>query len=160
MQLVIVSEDMKDNAKMKAAEMGTLNNSILKGDGNLIGFIGEELAQKVIGGRIQNSYDYDIILASGKTVDVKTKKTTVTPKDNYDCSVASYNTKQKCDYYCFVRVKDDLSCGWVLGVYDKKDYFKDAVFLKKGQIDPSNNFTVKADCYNIKINQLKKEIDE
>jgi hypothetical protein len=159
MQLVIVSEDMKDNAKMKAAEMGTLNNSILKGEGNLIGFIGEELAQKVIGGRIQNSYDYDIILASGKTVDVKTKKTTVIPKDNYDCSVASYNTKQKCDYYCFVRVKDDLSCGWVLGVYDKKDYFKDAVFLKKGQIDPSNNFTVKADCYNIKINQLKKEIE-
>jgi hypothetical protein len=159
MQLVIVSEDMKDNAKMKAAEMGTLNNSILKGEGNLIGFIGEELAQKVIGGRIQNSYDYDIILASGKTVDVKTKKTTVIPKDNYDCSVASYNTKQKCDYYCFVRVKDDLSCGWVLGVYDKKDYFKDAVFLKKGQIDPSNNFTVKADCYNIKIKQLKKEIE-
>jgi len=159
MQLVIVSEEMLNNAKIKAAEMGKLNNSILKGEGNIIGFIGEELAQKVIGGRIQNSYDYDIILTSGKTVDVKTKKTTVTPKDNYDCSVASYNTKQKCDYYCFVRVKEDLSCGWVLGVYDKKDYFKDSVFLKKGQIDPSNNFTVKADCYNIKINQLKGKIE-
>ena len=153
---VTISDEMLVKAKQKATELGKLNNSILKGDGNLIGFLGEEVANDILKGNIKNSYDYDIILNTGKTVDVKTKKTTVEPKQYYDCSVAAFNTKQKCDYYCFVRIKDDLSCGWFLGIYDKKDYFKDADFLKKGQIDPSNNFTVKADCYNMKINQLKE----
>ena len=39
--------------------------------------------------------------------------------------------------------------------YNKSDYFDDAKFLKKGQVDPDNNFKVKADCYNLPINKLK-----
>jgi hypothetical protein len=45
--------------------------------------------------------------------------------------------------------------GWYLGVYNKDQYMKDAVFMQKGTIDPSNGYTVKSDCYNIKIDQLK-----
>jgi hypothetical protein len=41
-------------------------------------------------------------------------------------------------------------------VYKKDEYYKNAVALKKGEIDPSNNFTVKADCYNIKISDLQQ----
>ena len=158
MKIVAISSEMLDRSKVKANELGKLNNSILKGDGNLVGFLGEEIANLVLKGTIKNSYDYDLILEDGSKVDVKTKRTTVVPKDFYECSVAAYNTKQKCDYYCFVRVKDDLTCGWFLGVYKKEDYFKDAMFMKQGDIDPSNNFKVKADCYNMKINQLKEEI--
>jgi hypothetical protein len=88
------------------------------------------------------------------TVDVKTKETACAPKPHYSCSVADYNTKQKCDYYAFVRVKKDLSVGWYLGVYPKKYYVKDAIFLKAGDFDPDNNFTVKSDCYNIPISKL------
>lgn len=158
MKIVTISSEMLDRSKSKAEELGKLNNSILKGDGNLVGFLGEEIANLVLNGTIKNSYDYDLILEDGSKVDVKTKKTTVVPKDFYECSVAAYNTKQKCNYYCFVRVKDDLTRGWFLGVYKKEDYFKDAVFMKQGDIDPSNNFKVKADCYNMKINQLKERI--
>ena len=151
---VLITSEMKAKAKAKSDDMGLLNNSILKGDGNLTGFLGELVALEVLGGKEHNTYDYDIVLDNGKTVDVKSKKTSVTPKPYYECSVAAYNIKQKCDYYCFVRIKTDYTCGWVLGVYPKQKYYEDAVFLKKGQIDTDNNYTVKADCYNIRIDKL------
>ena len=36
----------------------------------------------------------------------------------------------------------------------KEQFFDTAKFWKKGTIDPSNGYQVKADCYNIKINEL------
>ena len=151
-----ITPDMIEEAQEKSKEMGTLKNSITNGGGNLAGFLGEILANKILKGRISNTYQYDIVLEDGTTVDVKTKNTTVKPLMTYDCSIAAFNISQKCNLYCFVRIKNDLTKGWVLGVYDKKEYFKDAVFMKKGDVDPSNNFVVKSDCYNLKINSLKK----
>lgn len=152
---VEITQEMLQRAKQKDVEMGTLRNSITKGEGNVIGFLGEEIANLVLKGQIKNTYQYDLVLDDGTTVDVKTKKTTVQPKEEYECSVAAFNTKQQCDKYCFVRVKNDLTKGWYLGVYDKEQYFNDAIFLRKGEIDPSNMFTVKSDCYNLKIKDLK-----
>jgi hypothetical protein len=151
---IVVTDTMLKQAQNKATEMGALNNSILKGDGNLTGFLGELIALEVLHGKQHNTYEYDIVLDNGKTVDVKSKKTKVAPKPHYECSVASFNIKQKCDLYCFVRVKDDYSCGWFLGVYPKQKYYEDAVFLRKGQVDKLNNYTVKADCYNLQIVNL------
>ena len=37
---------------------------------------------------------------------------------------------------------------------DKIDYLKRATFLKKGEVDPSNNWKVRTDCYNLPINEL------
>lgn len=142
------------DARALAKELGQLKNSITSGEGNLAGFIGEVIVADITGASHRNTYDYDLILPSGKSVDVKTKRTNYPPKDNYDCSVAAFNTKQKCDYYAFVRVKNDLSVAWVLGFYEKSLYFKDAKFYKKGDYDPDNKFTFKADCYNIKISNL------
>jgi hypothetical protein len=155
MQEIRITQEMIDEAAIKAEELGVLRGSIEEGEGNIYGFVGELVAQQAIGGYIDNSYDYDILMDDGRTtVDVKTKKVTSAPKSFYDCSVANYNIRQKCDYYSFVRVMDDLSVGWYLGSYPKKDYVKDAVFMKKGQIDPSNNFKVKDDCYNLRISKL------
>lgn len=159
MQFVRVTDDMLLRAKHKAEDMGTLNNSITYGQGNLAGFVGEEIAHSVLGGTIVNTYDYDIVLDNGKTVDVKTKRTTVEPKSTYDCSVAAYNIKQNCDYYAFVRVYENMSIGWLLGLYPKDEYFKHARLWKKGEVDPSNGFTVKADCYNMAIYNLQDKIE-
>jgi hypothetical protein len=151
-----VTKDIIDIAKSKSIEMGKLNNSITMGDGNLAGFIGEEIVNNFINGRIENTYDYDII-CQGKTYDVKTKRCTSPPKTFYDCSVAAFNIKQKCDKYVFVRVQyknEKYGPAWILGCKDKKAYFENARKLKKGQIDTSNNFIVKADCYNMTIDQL------
>ena len=152
---VVITGEMLVTARDKAAEMGRLRNSIINGAGNIAGFIGEAIAQQVMGGMLTNTYEYDLILDNGKTVDVKTKQTSVKPLDTYECSIAGLNTTQECDYYAFVRVKNNFSVGWFLGVYDKKQYMLDSILMKKGTIDTSNGYTVKSDCYNLKIHKLK-----
>jgi hypothetical protein len=154
---VVISPAMLVEARDKAAEMGQLRNSIIRGAGNIAGFIGEAIAQQVLGGELFNTYDYDLMLPDGIRIDVKTKQTGYVPLPSYDCSIAALNTKQDCDYYAFVRVKNDFSVGWYLGVYNKDQYMKDAVFMQKGTVDPTNGYTVKSDCYNIKISQLKEK---
>ena len=154
MQEIEITLDMIDKARVKAKDMGRLNNSILKGRGSLAGFIGEQIALHCLGGAWEITYEYDLILPDGSKVDVKTKQTSVTPLPEYDCSVANFNTKQECDMYAFVRVKGDLTVGWYLGSVTKEEYFKKARFMKKGDIDPSNNYKVRADCYNLTIKEL------
>lgn len=155
---VRITQDMMEKALAKAEEMGKLKNSITEGERNLVGFLGEEIANSYIQGEIQNTYEYDILWGKIK-IDVKSKDTTVYPKSNYEVSVANFNTKQKCDYYVFVRVLDDLSVGWLLGYMSKQDYFENSRFLKKGEKDGSNSFIVRADCHNMFINDLKKMED-
>ena len=70
-----ITDPMLLRARKKAKELGRLSRSITRGQGNLAGFVGEEIALKVLGGRFDNiekNIDYDIIIPSGKTVDVKT----------------------------------------------------------------------------------------
>ena len=155
---VTITPEMKASATKKAEELPSLRNSITSGQGNLVGFLGEEVAKHVLGGTLSNTYDYDLVLISGKTVDVKTKKTGVAPKPHYECSVAEYNTKQRCDYYAFVRVDEQSNRAWFLGVYGKEDYYRDAKLLKKGEVDTSNNFVVKANCYNLPIHKLQERV--
>ena len=150
---VQITKEMLHEAYDKASELGILNNSILKGKGNFTGFLGEQVALKVLGGEWCNTYNYDILL-NGKRIDVKTKQTTVKPLPHYECSVAAFNTKQDCDEYAFVRVLKDYTVGWFLGTMPKKEYFDRATFLRKGDTDPSNGFTVRADCYNLSIDSL------
>lgn len=142
-------------AREQSIELGTLRNSIRKGDGNLVGFLGEHITNSIINGQFSNTFDYDIIL-NDLTIDVKTKATTVKPLEIYECSIAEFNCKQKCDIYIFTRILKNYEKGWVLGWLPTDVYYKNAIFLKKGTIDPSNNYTVKANCYNVKIKDLFK----
>lgn len=156
---VEVTGEMLLRARDKAAAMGSLRQSITRGQGNLAGFVGEEIALKVLGGTIINdettwNIDYDLVLPNGLTVDVKTKRTSVKPLPHYECSISTYY-KQQCDLYAFVRVHNDMHIGWFLGVYDRVAYYKDCTHYKKGDIDQSNGFKFKADAYNLPISQLK-----
>lgn len=153
---IVVTADMLVDARDKAAEMGKLRNSITNGAGNIAGFIGEAITQQVLGGTLTNTYDYDLVLDDGTKIDVKTKQTSVKPLETYECSIANLNTTQECDFYAFVRVKNDFTVGWYLGVYPKDQYMLDAVFMARGTIDNSNGYVVRSDCYNLKINQLKE----
>ena len=71
-------------------------------------------------------------------------------------NVSDYNTKQKCDLYCFVGVNESNTTAYVYGFMKKKDFYDKAVFGKKGQIDPRGNgkWKFKSDCYNILIKDL------
>ena len=148
----ITSEDIK-RAELLANSMGELRNSITKGQGNLHGFLGEIITSKFLKSKLSNTYDYDIIHNNLK-IDVKTKRVTTPPQDFYECSVACLNIEQLCDIYVFTRILKDMTTGWLLGYINKKDYFNEAVLLKKGHIDPSNNWKVLTDCYNLPISKL------
>ena len=158
MKEVVITDDMLVEARRKSVEMGRLHNSITRGSGNLAGFIGEEIAATVLGALSANTYDYDLIMPDGTKIDVKTKRTSVKPLPHYECSVAALNTKQDCDYYAFVRVLNDLSVGWFLGVYPKDLFFQESTLLEKGQKDPSNGFIVKTSCYNLPISHLHASV--
>ena len=154
---VQITNSMRETAHDMASEMGILSRSITRGQGNVYGFLGELVALDVLGGIHQNTMDYDI-LVDGSKIDVKTKKTTVKPKPDYDCSVADLTRKQNCDYYAFVRVLSDQSVGWFLGVKKAEQYFTDARYIKKGDYDNSNGFTARANCYNMPISSLDVDL--
>ena len=153
-----ITKEMKNRAWRKAREMGVIHNSIMKGGGNIAGFLGEEIANSLIEGTINNTYDYDITSKGGIKYDVKTKRCTSEPKPHYECSVANFNTKQKCDRYAFVRVEfknGKWGRAWLLGWLDHDEYFEKSTKLIKGQVDPSNGFVVRADCHNVPIEDLR-----
>ena len=158
---VKITQKMKKRAWAKAREMGVIKNSILNGEGNIAGFLGEEVANSLIKGEISNTYDYDIVHQTKSQdikYDVKTKRCTSAPKPYYECSIAAYNTKQACDRYIFVRVEwvhGKWGRAWVLGWLDSDEYFDKATRLNKGEIDRSNGYVVKADCYNVRISDLR-----
>jgi hypothetical protein len=120
----------------------------------VIGFLGEIIVANELGITLDNTYDYDLIF-NDKRIDVKSKKVSSVPRDYYECSVAALNTRQRCDLYMFTRIKNDLSEGWILGYLEKEKYLTDSKFLKKGSIDPDNNWKVSTDCYNLPINKLE-----
>jgi|TARA_R110000796_G_scaffold143304_1_gene259771 hypothetical protein len=148
------TSDEIQRANDMASEMGVLRNSITSGGGSQAGFLAEIVVARHIGATQANTYDYDLVMPDGRTIDVKAKRTGVKPRDHYECSVAAYNTKQDCDYYAFCRVLNDMSTVWILGIIKKKDYYSRATKRLKGDKDPSNNFTFKSDAYNLKISEL------
>ena len=149
-----ITKTALDRVETRAKKLPLLKNSIRKGEGKMVAYIGEEVAKQVLGGEIKDTYDYDIIYKETK-VDVKTKERTVAPKSYYECSVADFNTEQRCDEYAFVSVLNTMEAAWYLGKISKADFYKTATFHEKGEIGPDNNFVFKADCYNISISELK-----
>ena len=151
-QIDINPEWIKE-AKKKADDLGVLKHSFMKGEGNLVGFLGEIIVAKFLNADIQNTYDYDLVKGNIK-IDVKSKKCTSKPRDHYECSVAAYNTKQKCDFYVFVRILDTLDIGWICGIIRKEKFFTKAKLYKKGFTDTRNYMTFKEDTYNLEIGDL------
>jgi len=99
-----ISNDTLLNIKDRAKTLPLLNNSIRKGEGVVVAYIGEEVVKRVLGGEIEDTYDYDVVYGNNIKVDVKTKERTVPPKEHYNCTVADFNTKQECNEYAFVSV--------------------------------------------------------
>ena len=56
-----------------------------------------------------------------------------------------------------MRIEKNTSVGWILGYKESSEYFKEATFLKKGTVDPSNNFVLQIDSYNLPISNLQND---
>jgi len=169
-------QSMIDNAVKKAEDLGSINNSITSGRGNLAGYLAEIALTKYLGckniscDKGRDKYDYDLI-KDGRKIDVKTKRRTVDPKPFFEVSIAGTSKHQKTDTYAFISItfKEKRGMGskaqyygvesiWLCGFMSKEDYFDKAIFWKKGAVDPSNGFKVHADMYNMPISSLGESI--
>jgi len=159
MKKFTISTETRKKAEKRAADLPLLNNSIRKGEGALVAYIGEALVLHLEGGEIKDTRDYDLIDRNGIKIDVKTKERKVAPLPHYNCTVAAFNTKQKCDRYAFVNVLKDMKTAWYLGSISKEEFYKKAVFRKKGEFDPDSpptrKFYFTADCYNVPASELE-----
>lgn len=154
---VTITDEMIQNAKRLADDLGVLNHSIRNGLGNLAGFLGEECVLSHFKEAVRdNTYQHDILL-KGSRIEVKTKDRTVPPKIDYECSIPYSLYQQAANFYFFVsllRKNETYVKGYLVGYMSKPEFFKKATLFRKGEVDPSNNFTVKADCWNLKIKDL------
>lgn len=160
---------MIETAHQMAKDLGHLRNSIEEGAGNITGFCGEIACKKFLGiplEHIQNTYHFDIIY-NGQTYDIKSKRRKDAPRNYYEASVANFNTSQQCNFYLHTSVTWPERLGaptevHLCGFLTKQQYMQQARFLKKGDLDGSNKFTVKADCWNMFYKDLLtlKEIKE
>ena len=154
-----ITPEMLERAKSR--DCGQMNSkSFMKGKGNIVGFLGEEMVQSLSKDFIwKDSYDYDFSF-KGRTVDVKSKyqSSPLPPKPNYEASIGKDSLHQRTEFYIFCRIYRDKDGnyphGWILGAISKEEYFKKAHKLLKWQIDPSNNFYVREDCYNLPYSEL------
>jgi hypothetical protein len=172
-------------AVRQAREMGALPNSILRGGGNLCGYLGELITLEYlrsIGVDVvqENTRDYDLRLTeTNRTIDVKSKSCTSAPLAHYEQSVLSQNTVQLCDFYVFVRVQrrltnrrrafrvtdvqaDDAHAdnqlydrAYIVGYLPKQAYFEQATIRRVDDFDASNGLRFRHECYNIQCDQLK-----
>ena len=153
-----VSEHQINRAK-ELYPFNDLNGSITNGSSNIYGALGEILVCDEYNGIQKKTFDYDILINNYK-IDVKSKKISndLIPTFNWNATISNFNTRQKCDYYCFVYVCENLKIGFIAGFIGKEDYYNKASFNKKGETDinGSTKWNFRADCYNLTINNLKQ----
>lgn len=154
---ILITDEQRKRAE-ELYDFKVLNGSVTQGKGNKIGAIGEiivwdryeKLANYV------GSYDYDMLI-KGVKVDVKTKAQNIPPATHHTYNIFAFNTRQKCDYYCFVVVLNDLTKAWIVGWKKKEDFIKEAKFRKKGEVDDVGGHIFPSDCYCLKYNQLENK---
>lgn len=135
-----------------------LNNSITKGEGNLLGAVGEivvfDFYQKK-GREVEHCqhHDFDLMI-EGFKVEIKTQETRFKPLHWFTCHVSDYNATQDCDFYCFPFVNESMSTAWLAGMIKKNDFKERAVFKKEGEIGFKKPF--KCDTWTVRIDELTK----
>jgi hypothetical protein len=154
---VYLTPEMIDKAEAMASDMGRLNRSITNGERNSAGFLGELVFEDWYPEAIRdNTFEHDFIFHGAK-VDVKTKVRAYKPRHYYEVSVSAYRL-QKADVYFFVSLleeKNRYTKAYLLGWASKNDFLQNARLMKKGEVDPLNNFKVSSDCYNLEISKLR-----
>lgn len=150
------TDKQKKEARLTGGNTVGLQGSITRGAGSIAGALGEILVRDLLGYRQANTPHYDLYTDQGTRIDVKTKRCTSAPRDYYACTVAAHGINQDCDEYIFVRVLNNLQRAWILGRISKEEFYGKAVRKNKGDVEPSNNFVQKADCYDLPISELWK----
>ena len=166
----------------KHPDRSTDPQSITRGHGLITGCLGEVIVEDYLRDQIAQTDDdearevkdklqYDILLKDGTTLEVKSKGHSVLTCPNfYDCSVSAINSKQRADYYVFVRIHgrklrdcygfDHSSSrkAWICGMAKKEEMVKPERLMKRGTVIKNSSyfdFKAKSNCYQIKIRELE-----
>jgi len=161
MKIIKPSDEQRKQARSEAKTMGVLYKSITRGAGNEVGMMGEILVQELIKGeRVGKTMPaYDIVLPNGVTVDVKTTKAAAVPEPHYVARIyGNEGNKEKlcskCNVYYFVRCNQQLTLATVIGWMPAREFMERAVFLPKGNVDPSDGKLSFADEFTLPISEL------
>lgn len=143
-----ITHELNEIAVAKAARLGSLRNSITKGEGNIAGYLGEEVTKRYLNGVIDetNYFNHDILVGPTR-IEVKTKRRSVYPKLNYEVSVAKTSRHQHPDFYVFTSVDSEFI--WLLGYISYQEFLDLAREIKAGEVDVSNGFVCHADMLNL-----------
>jgi len=163
---------MIQQALEKAESLGSINNSITRGKGNVAGYLAEIALNEYLNSQNVScnagleKFNFDLI-KGGKKIEVKTKRRTVDPQPHYEVSIAETSKHQQPDVYSFVSITFKKREGrgrssvykgvdkiWLCGFMPRDEYFERARFIPKGEIDPSNNFLTHANMFNMKMLDL------
>ena len=80
------TKDMIRSAREKAESLGSINNSILRGGGNVAGYLGEEALAPYINATIVSNnrglekYNHDLLIESGDRFEVKQNEEQSAPR--------------------------------------------------------------------------------
>ena len=161
MIILTPSEDQRKQARLESKTMGILYNSFTKGLGNEIGMMGEILVHNHVGGeRVGNTnFAYDLIAKNKITVDVKTTKAAKVPEPHYVARVYGKESDaekiaSKCNVYYFVRCNQQMSLATIVGWITAREFIDKAIFLPRGNVDPSDGKLSFADEYTLPISEL------
>ena len=152
-----VSKDILQEAQEKAKAMGPLRGSILKGQGNVAGFVGKIVLFKLLQAHFPDvAYiESSNLKIAGKRIAVRVKQRTVPPQPFYNCSVTHTSLKkEKFDYFAFCQISEDMKEFWLLGFISWDRLMREGFDLAKGEKD--GRFTVRESCKNIKIGDLEE----
>lgn len=166
-----LSDAVLYEADRRAKSMPIFENSHRGAEANLVGAIGEVIAEQWF---FQNGIQFtnetyetthDYTIGGRFTLDVKTKDRTVLPQPTYDNSVPLYNHEhQRPDYFLFISLVRDKNISnedlrrfthaCIVGgiTYDLANH-KGTVF-KGGETDPSNGTKFWTSCLNIQMTGL------
>lgn len=153
-----ITDELLTRAK-ETCQHGVLKGSVNKGKFNIIGYLGEALFElHYKNAKRMNNFDYDFLL-DGKRIEIKSTKTPCAPGPNFRSDVYAFNTRQACDYYFFVHIKNDMSIGWLTGYLSKQEFIRTATVRKAGTVETykdGSSKTLKGDSYSVLVKDLKK----
>ena len=148
------NNDLLHEAEARAGKLGSLNNSIKQGKGNLVGYIGElgffELFGAIMEDRKPELYNYDVLNIDLNKVEIKSKYNgTDSVKPDYEGSVANFNATQDYNHLAFMRVNTNTKTIWFCGYVSKEEFALKSHAVDQGHYDRSNDWTSSADCRSI-----------
>lgn len=160
-RFILYKPTKKDVAEAfaRSQKLGVLSNSVTRGSGRMVGFLGEVSFERlhpnaIYVGDKSYTHDYEI---SGLRIDVKAKSCSSRPMLHYSASVlvTKPNSLPRNTIYLFTRVHKDYSKVWMCGWATDKTLQKPKYYKKKGESDDSG-FTFKANGYHLPIRATRR----